>query len=951
MKISSASKKVLASALSAAMVVAFAPAAAFGADEGNTVTVEFDVNGGAISSSAADGTQAVQASKTYDVSAGKTVTLDQTTIDQYVDANGYSFADWWYDADADGVIDEDETYTESGSIDVSKVAAGSTIKLVAQYAVPSVAANTGSVSDVTTAIESDQVIEFDVFAAGALSDTAYTVAVSGPEGEVYTQAVQGSSLKSIAKVLVKFNSDAAKATYSLSNDTATVTSNKKLATGKYSVTVKAGDKTVASAEAEVTEVSFSAAGNSANPGTYVSGTQYVTGQKVKALVGAKYSDVFSAIDNGFDIIPGKTDTAQYDKGTNEAVDNDGVGFAGYKLGDFELASYDETFTVNEKDGKDVKVSAGDSLTAVYAYPRIGELYFSGYNALVLEAADLDTEHYTYAATVNGNAMAEQDDDGVYYYVYSTGTAQLPAGEYTATLTATKKSDKSVSTVGTAKVTVVEVKYDLNGGTETSSAASAKTFGSFYASSDDKVTAQELIGVTSSNVTAPEGKKFKEWQIDGKKATANQTAFGTGANYVVTLTAAWEDANVAAAPTYSYASGALTFAQDNGSDYAIKVGTESASTAYSGGSVSVRADGTSVMYAATVVADGVKNPKLDVTDANIVVFGYAKSGIGTAYASVTPLSTYETFADSALSAKTAASTAAAPQYYSTVLTSAKKAGSDAVKATGYATEKDWKTTVTAQQRAVLEAVAGNAAETLTALKTATKSADGKTYSYVSDGDAATAQAAIDQVLADFDGLHGSKASTYTAKTSGLTTGSEGVAYANAITAAVIDVHKTTVSATDYDAAAAVTAQLQAAKDATAAKAAIEAYNALTDTQKALVSAADVTAAQQIVADQEKKDAEQKLIDAQDEAAAAGITGKTVKAKSKKKVTAKLKGATSKSGNVVTFSKKSGNAKVKIAKGGKITVKKGLKKGKKYTVKVTASCGNATKVVKVVVKVVK
>ena len=950
MKISSASKKVLASALSAAMVVAFAPAAAFGAVQGNTVTVEFDVNGGAISSSAADGTQAVQASKTYDVSAGKTVTLDQTTIDQYVDANGYSFADWWYDADADGVIDNDETYTKDGSIDVSKVTAGSTIKLVAQYAVPTVAANTGFVSDVTTATESDQVIEFDVSAAGALDDTAYTVAVSGPEGEVYTQAVQGSSLKSISKVLVKFSSNADKATYSFYGNTATVTSNKKLATGKYSVTVKAGDKTVASAEAEVTEVSFSAAGNSANPGTYVSGTQYVTGQKVKALVGAKYSDVFSAIDNGFDIVPGKTDTAQDDEDTNEAVDNDGVGFAGYKLGDFELASYGEDFTVNKKDGKDVKVSAGDSLTAVYAYPRIGELYFPGYNALVLEAADLDTEHYTYAATVNGNAMAEQDDDGI-YYVYSTGTAQLPAGEYTATLTATKKSDKSVSTVGTAKVTVVEVKYDLNGGTETSGAASAKTFGSFYASSDDKVTAQELIGVTSSNVTAPEGKKFKEWQIDGKKATANQTAFGTGANYVVTLTAAWEDANVAAAPTYSYASGALTFAQDNGSDYAIKVGTESASTAYSGGSVSVRADGTSVMYAATVVADGVKNPKLDVTDANIVVFGYAKSGIGTAYASVTPLNTYETFADSALSAKTAASTAAAPQYYSTVLTSAKKAGSDAVKATGYATEKDWKTTVTAQQRAVLEAVAGNAAETLTALKTATKSADGKTYSYVSDGDAATAQAAIDQVLADFDGLHGSKASTYTAKTSGLATGSEGVAYANAITAAVTGVHKTTVSATDYDAAAAVTTQLEAAKDATAAKAAIEAYQALTDTQKALVSAADVTAAQQIVADQEKKDAEQKLIDAQDEAAVAGITGKTVKAKSKKKVTAKLKGATSKSGNVVTFSKKSGNAKVKIAKGGKITVKKGLKKGKKYTVKVTASCGNATKVVKVVVKVVK
>ena len=48
MKISNASKKVLASALSAAMVVAFAPTVAFGAQGGanHKITVEYDLAGG-----------------------------------------------------------------------------------------------------------------------------------------------------------------------------------------------------------------------------------------------------------------------------------------------------------------------------------------------------------------------------------------------------------------------------------------------------------------------------------------------------------------------------------------------------------------------------------------------------------------------------------------------------------------------------------------------------------------------------------------------------------------------------------------------------------------------------------------------------------------------------------------------------------------------------------------
>jgi hypothetical protein len=89
------------------------------------------------------------------------------------------------------------------------------------------------------------------------------------------------------------------------------------------------------------------------------------------------------------------------------------------------------------------------------------------------------------------------------------------------------------------------------------------------------------------------------------------------------------------------------------------------------------------------------------------------------------------------------------------------------------------------------------------------------------------------------------------------------------------------------------------------------------------------------------------------------GKTVKAKASKKTTIKkskaftVKNAKGK----VTFKKKSGNSKVVVSKTGKVTVKKGLKKGKTYKVKVQVkAAGNGdylakTKTVTLKVKVVK
>lgn len=159
-------------------------------------------------------------------------------------------------------------------------------------------------------------------------------------------------------------------------------------------------------------------------------------------------------------------------------------------------------------------------------------------------------------------------------------------------------------------------------------------------------------------------------------------------------------------------------------------------------------------------------------------------------------------------------------------------------------------------------------------------------------------------------------------------------------------------------------------------AVAAYNALTDEQKALVPAASIAAlitaqqtaanalldaanAQATAAEQERASAaaaaseakaqvDQLKKDLETAKAAQGLAenpmtvkAKAVKAKAAKKTTIKkakaftVKGAKGK----VTFAKVSGNAKITVASSGKVTVKKGLKKGKTYKVKVlVCAAGN-------------
>ena len=91
----------------------------------------------------------------------------------------------------------------------------------------------------------------------------------------------------------------------------------------------------------------------------------------------------------------------------------------------------------------------------------------------------------------------------------------------------------------------------------------------------------------------------------------------------------------------------------------------------------------------------------------------------------------------------------------------------------------------------------------------------------------------------------------------------------------------------------------------------------------------------------------------------VKAKTVKGNSKKKTIVKKSKAftVKKAPGKVTFKKIKGNKKITVSKTGKVTVKKGLKKGKTYTVKVrvtsakTAKYAKITKTVKLKVKITK
>ena len=148
MKISSASKKVLASALSAAMVVAFAPTVAFGAQDGATLTVNYSAGLGVSKTGGSQST--ISGTETLKVASGKVTLQAGTDLGLKSGDEYYNFKAWDVNADIDkdGKIDiESDDHKDvavevtNGEANVSPVAIESSTPLyaVAKYDTASLA--------------------------------------------------------------------------------------------------------------------------------------------------------------------------------------------------------------------------------------------------------------------------------------------------------------------------------------------------------------------------------------------------------------------------------------------------------------------------------------------------------------------------------------------------------------------------------------------------------------------------------------------------------------------------------------------------------------------------------------------------------------------------------------------------------------------------------------------
>ena len=908
MKISSASKKVLASALSAAMVVAFAPAAAFASiDNGTQVTVSFDANGGAAAPAGLDDMKVT-------VTDGNLTLTDAQAGGARYKKGESAFDFWFYDANNDGKY---TTGDNSGDLKVTGNAlnvsgesiSGTDITLKASYkeisATASATFNTAASgydkdgrSDVTVTAQN---LENGSYKAVAVVNgkTYYSnaVTVSDSADTSFTVSVENSKFAAgdIAAYVVK-NADNAK----VEGTDAT--------TSVYTLTYKAGD--------------FGAFSDGSASKTYLA----AKGTAVSAL-----NDVASPVPgSGYNL---ESEVYALEDGTTAtSVTKDLTFVAQYVVAKVSALNFTEDSGLTY-EAKNLPVYDANNNKNLESY-KVTVLAGSTELTSVKVAAGADSEF--------SGSISNKLEFGKDYTTATTTTAKAAAGTYTVKVEAQYADGTTGNTaVAVSKsVTVDAIALDANGGTAPKTATNTPALIQAGAAlSSVSFNVDYAYGYTNADDTLA----FAGWSVDGSKKADASKVIAPADGSAVTLKALWT-ASKAAKPT-------LASATETSTDkYTLTF-----ASATSGAKLTYNVNGVTGTVPATGLVNVAADAKVTVTASADKLTNQSEDFYGYKHAdTVTPLKSFDDFAAAVLAHVTADAQTPKPVYYNSVeaVKAAKDAGDAAIKAQGFATKKQWAKLVAEQQEAVLKAAVSYGASQVEALKTPVKSADGKTYSYLSDDFAKQCAKAFDAVVEEFEVDNADALGIKTDETPGSHDASYYIEDVNDIVEFAQELAATNkVDAADVEAAQAVTAQLQAAKDATAAKAALEAYNALTDVQKGFVATADVTAAQQIVADQEKKDAEQKLIDAQDEAAVAGITGKTVKAKSKKKVTAKLKGATSKSGNVVTFSKKSGNAKVKIAKGGKITVKKGLKKGKKYTVKVTASCGNATKVVKVVVKVVK
>ena len=938
MKISNASKKVLASALSAAMVVAFAPTVAFAAPaQGDAAKIHFEVQTGA-NASVTDASLSIKDVNVVldaDKKTGDVVAVNAGNFKYY----GASITGWWYDKDADGVVDagEELTYDASAGKITSFVPAdsfkgGDTITLKAIYGLPAVTAPTAvaeTVADGTVA-----------FTATNITAGTYDVKVTRDGAEVFSKAnvsVTDTIKFTATETAADFNT--------LSGDIAKFDKS-KYGEGKYvvSLTSTAAGATkgyTASTEFEVFKVSLKAADgrtllNFTNTDSYV----------IKG--GALTSTMIPA--SGPTRTDGKTFSGWYTADGSKAKAGDKVSANTELVATFEdarvakpvadLLSDEITFSFEnlaQTKSDATKADEVKSYTAKISGPGVdltltdGELASAGNTDITLNLAG------SYTTT-----------DGKWNSNVHT-SAKPQAGKYTATLTQIN-GDGSTVEVGSNSIELVSVSYDLGEGNWNDANGKDKTADELKTLPTVAVKGGTMdnvwhAGSLASNITAPgvandslnafdkwavsgltkisDGKDVKEF--DGKGVSTNLMKSDYKVTGDVKLTATYKS-SYAAAPAASIAGNVLTVEAAAGTVAYYKVGSGSWSTytapvtlADSATSVTVKA------YAGSTASKETEFTKVKVSDAAANDYKQAKQAI----AGLTDFEATKTFMANLEGYKKAVETADATF-------GVWNKSTDWAKVTYTATGTVMGSYADVAVAAVESYAAGveqkdGSVKKLTAEKTAdAKAAIAAVQAAWLTNNAATK--ASEQVAVNGDNAKkGSKSL---------------VDYTGAIKTITENAAKamTTYKAEDVKAAANVTAALKAAKTADELNAALKAYGELNDAQKSLVATADVAAAQEALVKAELKDA-------QDDAAVSKVKGKTVKAKAKKATKSSLKVVTSKSGAKSTFKKTSGNKRVTVSKSGKIVVKKGLKAGKKYTVKVKATVGASTKTVKVVVKVAK
>lgn len=987
MKISSASKKVLASALSAAMVVAFAPTAAFGSiANGVNVTVTYDHNGGTIvdtqyktipngSAVVADGK--IELTDTYGaLGAGKTVLKKGKSE--------FAFGFWFVDADGDKVWDEDEIkVTGDGSkgtiaaVDVAKLS-GNTINLVASYSEPKMDADHSALTVNTSGSGSYGI---DLIVTNLDSSEQYTAALVDGAGKtlVSTKAIDGAAS-------VNFGT-----TGGLNSKLAAAVADKtvKFAKGDYKLVVtQIGADVVAEKAFSVVEVTL-AAGN--GYGTFQ------TGDVTKHLVVAN----------------AKADTTLTGLDTPTLSTAGGYAFTGYTANG--TSCFGDSWTG--------RIAADTTLTAVYANPQVSnveidtygtwanELYFEVENLPVLPATEqynatvtgpagfskvienihtwdtyapaadgtyvhtdadeyvdkgthadaaqyitdnglTDTETYAFASLA-GSSYLDFDQK---YEGYNQVTSKLAAGTYTITVAPVAKKDETLSaaskkiSVQSKSATLAAVSYDLGTGAWKTDTDGTKTIENAVKALptlwqvDTEISDIATIMGTVENYVKPasELESFVKFQIAGKDLTAsnvNKKVAETG----LTVTAVYAE-NKIAAPGVAFAA--------DGTAYVMTV-TPAAGTKVTFGTASSEpADEAAAAALATkaIPSDGKisLDPAKNAGDKYVVVMATdtanGKTSAPVVYVAATDSAKdVKATAETVMKTETVDSTVNKPVRYGDTLKTLNTDAEAAIKALNYAKVADMGKAVLAQEKAILDAVVAYEAEQLQAKTILTKAADG-TYSIVTEAAAAAAvdsmKAAVADYVANVDGDATTKATDTTIDT---------VDKAVAAAKKAANLTTTKVAAADGDAAMpVVTAGKAVAKadavtlatakaDKAAAEAFLAAYAELTTAQKQLVSSVDTENAQAVIkaADKVSTDTLKKA-----------TSKKTVKANSKKKVTAKLAKVSG-----VTYKKTSGSKKVTVSKTGKITVAKGLKKGKSYTVKAKATAGTKSKTVKITVKVAK